>query len=89
MLEYPQQVQYWCFDDRRARKIALLRSCPASVLAQGQPGENVTYGYAQVLRATPCTRPRVRVPETRCDAAARPMPDAGERVAVRRIGGRR
>jgi uncharacterized protein YcfJ len=43
---------------------------PGIVLAQSHPGENVTYGYAQVLRATPVYQTvRVRVPETRCEGA--------------------
>lgn len=52
----------------RARLLFLVLVLPGTVLAQGRPGENVTYGYAQVLRATPVYQNvRVRVPETRCD----------------------
>ena len=54
--------------NRRAGKIALLALLPGFVFAQGRPGENVTYGYALVLRATPVYQTyRVRVPETRCE----------------------
>lgn len=52
----------------RARLFVLFLVLPGIALAQGRPGENVTYGYAQVLRATPVYQTvRVRVPETRCD----------------------
>ena len=74
--------------NRHAGKIALLALLPGIVLAQGGPGENVTHGYAQVLRATPVYQTyRVRVPETHCDGAGQadgryPMESA---VAVRRV----
>ena len=54
--------------------LALLLPC----LAQAGPAEeNVTYGYAQVMRVTPIYGTyRVRVPEQRCEAGA--VRDGGE-----------
>ena len=44
---------------------------PGLALAQRQPGENTTYGYAQVLHASPAYEiVHTRVPEQRCDGAA-------------------
>ena len=49
------------------------RSCRASSWRRAVIGENVTYGYALVLRATPVYQTyRVRVPETRCRAPVGP-----------------
>jgi uncharacterized protein YcfJ len=54
--------------------LALLLPC----LAQAGPAEeNVTYGYAQVMRATPVyANVRVRVPEQRCESG--PVRDSGD-----------
>ncbi len=50
--------------------LALAQSRYAPAPYQG-PGENVTYGYAQVLRATPAYEiVRTRSPEQRCDGQA-------------------
>ncbi len=54
----------------RATLLCLALLLPS--LARAEPaGENVTYGYAQVMRVTPVySTVRVRVPEQRCDAGA-------------------
>lgn len=54
---------------RRAIILAVVLLVPGMGVAQSQfPGENVTYGYAQVLRASPVYEMvRVRVPEERCE----------------------
>lgn len=58
---------------RWAVLIAALLVLPVSAMAQASAGqsnggENVTYGYAQVLRADPIYEiVRTRVPEQRCD----------------------
>jgi len=52
--------------------LLLLMPLPGSGIAQArQADENVTYGYAQVLRATPVYETtRSKVPEQRCDGPA-------------------
>ena len=52
--------------------LLLLMLLPGSGIAQArQADENVTYGYAQVLRATPVYETtRSKVPEQRCDGPA-------------------
>lgn len=57
----------------RVLTLALVLLVPGIAVGQGRPtSENVTYGYAQVLRATPVYQTvRVRVPETRCDGDGR------------------
>lgn len=54
---------------RRAITLAVFLLIPGMGVAQSQlAGENVTYGYAQVLRASPVYQTvRVRVPEERCE----------------------
>lgn len=54
---------------RRATTLAVFLLIPGMGLAQTQfAGENVTYGYAQVLRASPVYElVRVRTPEQHCD----------------------
>ena len=56
---------------RRASLLLLALFLPGAVLAQGRsPDANVTYGYAQVLRASPVYMVvRTHTPEQRCDAA--------------------
>ena len=53
----------------KASMLAVLLLVPGIVFAQSRPiNENVTYGYAQVLRASPVYEiVRVRTPEERCD----------------------
>ena len=51
--------------------LSLLLLVPGMGLAQRQPGENITYGYAQVLHASPAYEMvHTRVSEQRCDGAA-------------------
>jgi len=54
---------------RCSSMLAVLLLVPGIVFAQSRPiNENVTYGYAQVLRASPVYEMvRVRTPEERCD----------------------
>ncbi|MEO7251426.1 MAG: glycine zipper 2TM domain-containing protein [Arenimonas sp.] len=62
----------------------LLLLIPGLAFAQRQPGENVTYGYAQVLHATPAYEMvRARVPEQRCDGA----PVDGSRIGAGAVVG--
>ena len=52
--------------------LALVLLVPGFALGQSRPiDENVTYGHAQVLRATPVYETfRVRVPEQRCKGSS-------------------
>lgn len=53
----------------RVSLLLALLLLPGMAVAQQQPGENVTYGYAQVLHASPAYEiVRTRVPEQRCDS---------------------
>ena len=56
----------------RAITLVLASLAPGVALAQSRSAdENVTYGYAQVLHATPVyTNVRVRVPEQRCEGSS-------------------
>lgn len=56
----------------RAFTLALALLVPGLALGQSRyADENVTYGYAQVLRATPVYEMvRVRVPEQRCEGTS-------------------
>lgn len=67
--------------------LALLASSVA--IGQGRPvDQNVTYGYAQVLRATPVySMVRVRVPEQRCEGSSSRDEGTGGTVAGAVIGG--
>jgi uncharacterized protein YcfJ len=56
--------------DHRFRLLACALLLAGNASAQS-PGENVTHGYAQVLRASPVyTSQRVRVPGQRCEGDA-------------------
>jgi uncharacterized protein YcfJ len=75
---------------RCALILAGLLLLPGVGLAQNRPiGENVTYGYAQVLRASAVYQTvRVRVPEQRCEGQSRDGGDpTGGTVAGAVVGG--
>ena len=62
--------------------LAILLAAPPAAMAQQRTGENVTWAYAQVLRASPVYR-MVQVPttETRCNAPLTAPPT--DRAAAR------
>lgn len=62
----------------KLRAAALSLALVLAGLAQAEPVEdNVTYGYAQVMRVTPVyTTVRVRVPEQRCESG--PVRESGD-----------
>ncbi len=73
--------------------LVLLALLPSLALAQTRypqstyqgPGENVTYGYAQVLSATPAYEiVRTRSPEQRCDG--QPVRDGGDATGGTVVG---
>ena len=69
--------------------LALALLVPGLALGQSRYGdENVTYGYAQVLRATPVYEMiRVRVPEQRCEGTSNRDDGTGGTVAGALVGG--
>lgn len=73
----------------RAVTLALALLVPGFVQGQARnASENVTYGYAQVLRATPVFEiVRVRVPEERCEGNAPRGEGTGGTVAGALVGG--
>jgi uncharacterized protein YcfJ len=75
----------------RFRVVTLALALLGSGFAQGQSryaDENVTYGYAQVLRATPVYEMvRVRVPEQRCEGNSSRDDGTGGTVAGALVGG--
>ena len=73
----------------RAVTLALALLVPGLALGQSRyADENVTYGYAQVLRATPIYEMvRVRVPEQRCEGSSNRGDGTGGTVAGALVGG--
>ena len=73
----------------RAVTLALALLVPGFVQGQARnTGENVTYGYAQVLRATPVyDMVRVRVPEQRCEGSASRTDGTAGTMAGAVVGG--
>lgn len=73
----------------RAVTLALALLVPGLALGQSRNAdENVTYGYAQVLRATPVYEMvRVRVPEQRCPDSTGRDDGTGGTVAGALVGG--
>lgn len=73
----------------RAVTLALALLLPGFAQAQSRyADENVTYGYAQVLRATPIYEIlRVRVPEQRCEGNSSRDDGTGGTVAGALVGG--
>ena len=73
----------------RAITLALALLASSVAIGQGRPvDENVTYGYAQVLRATPVySTVRVRLPEQRCEGSTSRDDGVGGTVAGALVGG--
>ena len=76
----------------RTVAFALMSLLPAAALAQSEydvpPDANVTYGYAQVLRADPVYETvRTRTPEQRCDGQRDGGDPTGGTVVGAIIGG--
>ena len=71
---------------RCAPILAVLLLVPGMGFAQTRPiDENVTYGYAQVLRASPVYETfRTRTPEQRCDGQPAATAATGQRPQARR-----